>query len=68
MVRVKVYLLRLLRFCQGCCRWHFGSKIDTAFFWYLVKGGAWLRRFDDVTRVEKSCVAKGINRKKAKEK
>jgi len=27
-----------------------------------------LRRFDDVARVEKSCVAKGINRKKAKEK
>jgi len=33
-----------------------------------VKGGAWLRRFDDVTRMKKSCVAKGINRKKAKEK
>jgi len=33
-----------------------------------VKGGAWLRRFDDVTGVEKSCVAKGINGKKAKEK
>jgi len=31
-----------------------------------VKGGAWLRRFDDVTRVEKSCVAKGMNRKKEK--
>jgi len=28
---------------------------------------AWLRRFDDVTRVGKSCVAK-TNRKKAKEK
>jgi len=27
-----------------------------------------LRRFDDVTGVEKSCVAKGINGKKAKEK
>jgi len=27
-----------------------------------VKGGAWLRRFDDETGVEKSCVAKGINR------
>jgi len=27
-----------------------------------------LRRFDDVTRMKKSCVAKGINRKKAKEK
>jgi len=23
-----------------------------------VKGGAWLRRFDDVTGVEKSCVEK----------
>ena len=33
-----------------------------------VNSGAWLRRFDDVTGVEKSCVAKGINRKKAKEK
>jgi len=33
-----------------------------------VKGGAWLRKFDDVSGVEKSCVAKGINRKKAKEK
>jgi len=33
-----------------------------------VNSGAWLRRFDDVTRVEQSCVAKGINRKKAKEK
>jgi len=27
-----------------------------------------LQRFDDVTGMEKSCVAKGINRKKAKEK
>jgi len=27
-----------------------------------------LRRFDDVTGVEKSCAAKGINRKKAKKK
>jgi len=33
-----------------------------------VNSGAWLRRFEDVTRVEKSCVAKGINIKKAKEK
>jgi len=33
-----------------------------------VNSGAWLRRFDDVTGVAKSCVAKGINRKKAKEK
>jgi len=32
------------------------------------KGEAWLIRFDDVTGVEKSCVAKGINWKKAKEK
>jgi len=30
----------------------------------LVKGGAWLRRFDDVTGVETSSVAKRINRKK----
>jgi len=27
-----------------------------------------LERFDDVTGVEKSCIAKGINAKKAKEK
>jgi len=33
-----------------------------------VKGGASLRRFDDVTGVEKSCATKGVNRKKAKEK
>jgi len=33
-----------------------------------VKGGAWLRSLDDVTGVEKSCVAKGINRKIGKEK
>ena len=33
-----------------------------------VNSGAWLWRFDDVTGVEKSCVAKGVNRKKAKEK
>jgi len=33
-----------------------------------VNCGSWLRRFDDVTGVEKSCVAKGINGKKAKEK
>jgi len=33
-----------------------------------VYSGAWLRRFDDVTGVEESCVAKGINRKKAKDK
>jgi len=33
-----------------------------------INNGAWLRRFDGVTKVEKSCVAKGINRKKAKEK
>jgi len=31
-----------------------------------VNSGAWLRRFDDVTGVEESCVAKGINRKKKK--
>ena len=33
-----------------------------------VKSGAWLRRFDDVTGVEKSCVGKGVNGKRAKEK
>jgi len=33
-----------------------------------VNSGAWLRRFDDVTGLEKSCIAKGINGKKAKEK
>jgi len=33
-----------------------------------VKSGAWLRRFDDITGVEESCVAKGIYRKKAKDK
>jgi len=33
-----------------------------------VNTGAWLERFDDVTGVEKSCIAKGINAKKAKEK
>ena len=33
-----------------------------------MNSGAWLRRFDDVTGVEKSCVANGINRKKVKEK
>jgi len=32
-----------------------------------INSRAWLRRFDDVTRVEKSCVAK-TNKKKAKEK
>jgi len=32
-----------------------------------VNSGAWLRRFDDVTGVEKSRVANGINRKKVKE-
>jgi len=36
--------------------------------WCPVKGGAWLRRFDDVTGVEKSCVAKAKQGKKAKEK
>jgi len=33
-----------------------------------VNSGAWLRRFDDVTGVEKRCVAKGIKRNKANEK
>jgi len=31
-----------------------------------VNSGAWLRKFDDVSGVEKSCVAKRINGKKAK--
>jgi len=31
-----------------------------------VKSGAWLWRFDDVTGVEKGCVAKGTNGKKRK--
>jgi len=41
-----------------------------AYYWVAcerrnsINSGAWLRRFDDVTGVEKSCVAKGINRKK----
>jgi len=30
--------------------------------------GAWLRRFDDATRVEKSCVAKAKKEKKVMEK
>jgi len=33
-----------------------------------VNSGAWLRRFDDVTGAEKSCVAKAKQRKKVKEK
>jgi len=32
--------------------------------WSSLNSGTWLRRFDNVTGVEKSCVAKGINRKK----
>jgi len=32
--------------------------------WCPVKGGAWMRRFDDVTGVEKSCVAKQNKEKK----
>jgi len=32
------------------------------------KCGAWLRRFDDVTGVEKSCVEKATKGKKVKEK
>jgi len=34
----------------------------------LRESGAWLRMFDDVTRAEKSCVAKGVNGKRPKEK
>jgi len=33
-----------------------------------VNSGAWLQKCDDVSGVEKSCVAKRINGKKAKEK
>ena len=33
-----------------------------------VNSGAWLGKFDDVTRMGKSCVAKGISGKKEKEK
>jgi len=33
-----------------------------------VNSGAWLRRFDDVTGVEKSCIAKSKKGKKVKEK
>ena len=33
-----------------------------------VNSEAWLRRFDDVTRVEKSCIAKSKKEKKVKEK
>jgi len=36
--------------------------------WSSVNSKTWLWRFDDVTGVEKSYVAKGINGKKAKEK
>jgi len=36
--------------------------------WSSINSRAWLQRFDDVTRVEKSCIAKQINGKKAKEK
>jgi len=32
-----------------------------------INSGAWLWRFDDVTRVEKSCVAKAKKGKKVKE-
>ena len=50
------------------------EKVQTSLSWVpckrrsSVKSGAWLRRSDDVTGVEKSCGAKGINGKKAKEK
>ena len=29
-VKVRVYLLCLLRFCQACCCWHLSGEIDTA--------------------------------------
>jgi len=34
--------------------------------WLPVKGEAWLRRFDDVTRVEKSCVRNKQKKNKGK--
>jgi len=33
-----------------------------------VNSRAWLQRFDNITGVKRSCVAKGINGKKAKKK
>jgi len=33
-----------------------------------IYSGAWLRRFDDITGMEKSCVTKGTNGKRPKEK
>jgi len=33
-----------------------------------INSGTWLWRFDDIIGLAKSCVVKGINRKKAKEK
>jgi len=45
-----------------------GQILEMCVVWLPMKGGAWLRRFDDVPGLGKSCVAKGMNRKKAKEK
>jgi len=46
-------MVRSYAFCRAACK-----------RWSSVNSGAWLWRFDDVTRVEKSCITKGINRKK----
>jgi len=53
-----------------CCKFivKLTAMLNSWFEQCLVKGGAWLRRFDDVTGVEKSCVAKAKKRKKVKEK
>jgi len=60
---------------QPCLRFHHICLLTASCFRKVacerrssINSGAWLRRFDDITRVEKSCVAKGINRTKAKEK
>jgi len=29
-VRLRVYLSCLLHFCQACCRWNLGGKVDAA--------------------------------------
>ena len=70
----------LVVFCFSCV-WHIADLRDCNQDWVFkcrfwvpckrqssVNSGAWLRWFDDVFVVEKSCIAKGMNRKKAKEK
>jgi len=34
-VSLRVYLFCLLRFCQACCCWDLGGKIDTAYILLL---------------------------------